>query len=82
MDIISDNNMYGMNLYQARILTFHNWPKQIIPNKFCLAQAGFYYTGQSDVIVCFMCNLKVNQWDREDKPWAEHLVGVLGLTAL
>lgn len=19
-----------------------------------------------------MCNLKVNQWDREDKPWAEH----------
>ncbi|MCW4345383.1 MAG: baculoviral IAP repeat-containing protein [Candidatus Thiodiazotropha endolucinida] len=72
MDLVSDNSLYGMHYYQDRILTFHNWPKQIIPDKFCLAQAGFYYTGQSDVTVCFACNLKLNQWDRQDMPWEEH----------
>ena len=54
MDLVSDKNLYGMNLYQDRILTFHNWPKQIIPDKFSLAQAVFYYTGQSDVFVFCM----------------------------
>ena len=61
-----------MKLYQDRILTFHNWPKQIIPDKHSLSQAGFYYTGQSDMTVCFACSLKVNQWDRADDAWQEH----------
>ena len=72
MDFLSDSSLYGMHLYQDRILTFHNWPRQIIPDKFSLPQAGFYYTGQSDVTVCFACNLKVNQWERHDKPLEEH----------
>ena len=72
MDIITDQQLYGMKMYQDRLLTYHNWPKQIIPNKHALAQAGFYYTGQSDFTVCFACNLKVNQWERQDNPWDEH----------
>ena len=76
MDILPDSCLFCMKLYQDRLLTFHHWPKQIIPDKYSLAQAGFYYTGQSDFTICFACGLKVNQW--------ELVVGwlVLGLTAL
>ncbi|MCG8113113.1 MAG: baculoviral IAP repeat-containing protein [Candidatus Thiodiazotropha taylori] len=72
MDITTDHGVYGMKMYQDRLLTFHNWPKQILPNKYALAQAGFYYTGQGDVTFCFACSLKVSQWERQDNPWDEH----------
>lgn len=73
MDILPESCLFGMKLYQDRLLTFHHWPKQIIPDKYSLAQAGFYYTGQSDFTICFACGLKVNQWERQDKPWDEHI---------
>ena len=71
--ILPESCLFGMKLYQDRLLTFHHWPKQIIPDKYSLAQAGFYYTGQSDFTICFACGLKVNQWERQDKPWDEHI---------
>ena len=73
MDILPESCLFGMKLYQDRLLTFHHWPKQIIPDKYSLAQAGFYYTGQSDFTICFACGLKVNQWERQDNPWDEHI---------
>lgn len=72
MDLLPDCQLYGMKRYQDRLRTFYNWPKQIIPDKYALAQAGFYYTGQSDLTVCFACHLKVYQWERHDNPWGEH----------
>ena len=71
MDILPDSCLFCMKLYQDRLLTFHHWPKQIIPDRYSLA--GFYYTGQSDFTICFACGLKVNQWERQDKPWDEHI---------
>ena len=73
MDILPESCLFGMKLYQDRLLIFHHWPKQIIPDKYSLAQAGFYYTGQSDFTICFACGLKVNQWERLDRPWDEHI---------
>lgn len=72
MDILPLDSTYGMTYYSDRVLTFHNWPKQLLPDKFSLAKAGFYYTGQSDLTVCFSCNLKINQWERTDQPLEEH----------
>ena len=72
MDLIPDCQSYGMSLYRDRLLTFHNWPKQLFPDKYALAKAGFYYTGQSDVTVCFSCHLKVGQCESYDQPWEEH----------
>jgi hypothetical protein len=34
---------------------------------------GFLYTGQSDVVQCFGCNIRVSQWEKTDNPWSEHL---------
>ena len=72
MDLIPDCQSYGMSLYRDRLLTLHTWPKQLFPNKYALEKAGFYYTGQSDVTVCFSCHLKVGQWESYDQPWEEH----------
>ena len=44
----------------------------MMPDKYSLAHAGFYYTGQSDYTVCFACHLKLNQWERHDSPLREH----------
>ena len=52
MDLIPDRQLYGMNLYLDRLLIFQNWHKQLFPYKYALAQAGLYYTGQSDITLC------------------------------
>ena len=59
--------------YEERLSTFVCWPLQISPNKFELAECGFYYTGQGDVVKCFSCGIKVCQWLVTDDARKEHL---------
>ena len=72
MDLIPNRQLYGMNLNRDRLLTFHNWHKQLFPYKYALAQGGFQFTGQSDITVCFSCHLKVSQWEKDNQPWDVH----------
>lgn len=58
--------------YEDRLETFRDWPKQIVPDKYALAKAGFRYTGQHDKVECFVCELKLTGWERIDDPWTEH----------
>jgi len=60
--------------YENRIKTFHSWPTQIKPGKVHLASLGFYYTGNNDTVECFSCGLRLNQWQRDDDPMAEHKI--------
>ena len=62
----------NMMFYEDRLSTFENWSKQINPDKYRLAKAGFYYKGQVDVVTCFSCNITVNDWETNDNPWEEH----------
>lgn len=62
----------NMLFYEDRLQTFENWPKQITPDKFSLAKAGFYYTGNSDKVRCFACGVGVMSWDLGDDAWKEH----------
>ena len=41
-----------MILYQDMLLIFQNWHKQLFPYTYALAQAGFYFTGQSGITLC------------------------------
>ena len=61
-----------MTFYQERLQSFKDWPKQLIPDKFSLAKAGFYYTGEHDKVQCFACSVKITRWERTDDPWLEH----------
>ena len=61
-----------MTFYQERLQSFKDWPKQLIPDKFSLAKAGFYYTGEHDKVQCFACSVELTRWERTDDPWLEH----------
>ena len=66
----------AMMFYEDRLTTFETWSKQILPNKFDLAKAGFYYIGNGDEVICFACSekvfAKVNSWEKTDVPFDEH----------
>ena len=37
-----------------------------------MADAGYYYMGQSDRVKCFHCDTICENWEAEDVPWVEH----------
>ncbi|NXY85673.1 BIR7B protein, partial [Alcedo cyanopectus] len=55
-----------------RLSTFQNWPQytDMCPEQ--LARAGFFYTGQRDLVRCFHCGGGVRNWSFGDDPWREH----------
>lgn len=55
----------------ARLESFKDWPcSWIKPEK--LATAGFYYTGESDKVKCFECQIEICEWQADDNPMADH----------
>ncbi|XP_046352667.2 E3 ubiquitin-protein ligase XIAP-like isoform X2 [Haliotis rufescens] len=57
---------------QGRLETFKYWSKQIRPTADQLCQAGFYFTGYADRVVCFACGCSLRNWDPEADPWVQH----------
>ncbi|XP_030359178.1 baculoviral IAP repeat-containing protein 7 [Strigops habroptila] len=57
---------------EARLLTFQNWPRYADMRPEALARAGFFYTGQGDVVRCFYCDGGVRNWSFGHDPWWEH----------
>ncbi|NXR10187.1 BIR7B protein, partial [Semnornis frantzii] len=57
---------------EMRLSTFQNWPQYTDISPEQLARAGFYYTGQGDVVRCFHCDGGVRSWSFGDDPWREH----------
>ena len=58
--------------YIKRLSTYEDWPIANVQSKEHMAQAGFYYTGYSDKVVCFHCNLGLKKWLAKDNPVQEH----------
>ncbi|NWU47750.1 BIR7B protein, partial [Dromas ardeola] len=57
---------------EMRLSTFRNWPRYTDMRPEQLARAGFFYTGQDDVVRCFYCDGGVRNWSLSDDPWREH----------
>ncbi|NXE88735.1 BIR7B protein, partial [Menura novaehollandiae] len=57
---------------EMRLSTFENWPQNSDMHPEQLARAGFFYTGQGDVVRCFYCDGGVRSWSFGDDPWREH----------
>ncbi|NXN80932.1 BIR7B protein, partial [Bombycilla garrulus] len=57
---------------EMRLSTFENWPRNSNVHPDQLARAGFFYTGQGDVVRCFYCDGGVRSWSYGDDPWREH----------
>ncbi len=56
---------------KERDKTFSVWPgpKELSTN---LADVGFFYTGEKDVVQCFQCHIKEGNWHPGDDPWNRH----------
>ena len=59
-------------LLSKRLKTFETWPVGIKQKPQELAEAGFFYSGHSDLTICFSCDLHLSKWEREDNAWIEH----------
>ena len=55
----------------ARLATFTNWQNRFI-SPADLANAGFIYTGDRDMVRCVFCGQYVGNWEEEDFPITEH----------
>ncbi|NWH81075.1 BIR7B protein, partial [Piaya cayana] len=57
---------------EMRLSTFQNWPRYTDMHPEQLARAGFFYTGQGDLVRCFHCDGRIRNWLLGDDPWREH----------
>lgn len=56
----------------SRLTTYSLWPRGLSQRPQELVDAGFYYTGKGDRVVCFHCGGGLKDWDQGDQPWVEH----------
>ena len=61
-----------MNEYYQRLATYERWPSSAVASPDRLADAGFYYTGSVDKVMCFSCGGRLRGWEPNDDPWTEH----------
>lgn len=57
-----------------RIASFENWPKGLSQKHDEMAKSGFFYTGQSDRVLCFFCGGCLRDWEQTDVPDEEHAI--------
>lgn len=55
-----------------RLRTFQDWPKAMKQKPEQLADAGFFYTGMTDRVICFSCGGGLSSWEDSDDPWEQH----------
>lgn len=65
-----DYPMYAIEVNRFR--TFDDWPKTIKQRPRELSDAGFFYTGKSDRVLCHSCGGGLRDWDVNDDPWEQH----------
>lgn len=56
----------------VRLASFQDWPETNCAVPDALARAGFFYTGNRDIVRCAFCRKLCDQWKREDIPWDAH----------
>lgn len=51
-----------------RLCSMHDYPSKQGPSLLRLAQAGFYYEGNGDELICFSCGVRNRNWSYGDSP--------------
>jgi len=57
---------------RLKTFTIFNWPFKTQTSLLDFAEAGLYYTGESDIVKCFLCNVSMGGWEPGDSPSGEH----------
>ncbi|XP_054005935.1 putative inhibitor of apoptosis [Hylaeus anthracinus] len=61
-----------MNVEENRLQTFTNWPENAAVDAARIAKAGFYYSGQAVEVQCFLCGIKISDWNYSDQAMVRH----------
>lgn len=65
------NIAYGT--YETRLKSFENWPRENHMDVRELAQAGFYWSKDRDIVICFSCGGGLVNFEAHDIPIVEHI---------
>ncbi|XP_052809741.1 baculoviral IAP repeat-containing protein 7-like isoform X2 [Mya arenaria] len=57
----------------SRLQTYTGWPHST-PTPYSLASAGFFYTGQHDLVRCHHCGIGLKDFSPVDDPMTEHII--------
>lgn len=57
---------------EDRLGSFSEWPTVLRNLSFEMCLAGFFYTGKSDRVQCFLCKVEIGEWSPNDVPWHRH----------
>ncbi|XP_005694651.2 PREDICTED: baculoviral IAP repeat-containing protein 1 [Capra hircus] len=57
---------------ELRLQSFKSWHPSSPLGAAALAKAGFFYTGESDIVQCFSCGGYLHEWEEGDDPLEEH----------
>ncbi|XP_045205357.1 E3 ubiquitin-protein ligase XIAP-like [Mercenaria mercenaria] len=63
--------LYDISSYEGRLDTFFDWKVPFL-DKEVLAEAGFWYTGTNDRVVCAECEGELYEWQLGDDPRQQH----------
>lgn len=58
----------------ARMASFKCWEYSNIVKPHQLVEAGFFYSGRKDLVICFCCGCRLEDWQIGDVAWKEHKV--------
>lgn len=56
-----------------RLKTFETWPKKDVVSPELLAQDGFIYLHEGDMVLCIFCELKLRAWEPGSTPSLDHV---------
>lgn len=70
--VIDTLNNIDYRFESTRLKSFKNWP-HIWTKSIQFAAAGFYYTGESDTVKCFECDIEIHTWLLQHDPMLEHI---------
>lgn len=70
--VIGSRKIPRYTTVEDRFATFLDWPISMKQKPKHMAQAGFYYTGKGDKVICYSCDLGIHKWIESDDPWFEH----------
>ena len=57
---------------ENRLNSFKECPVSLTITPKELSEAGFFYTGCNDRVICFCCGGGLNKWERGENAWTEH----------
>lgn len=61
-----------MNIEENRLQTFTDWPANAAVDAARIAKAGFYYSGYGLEVQCFLCGVKISDWNYGDQAIVRH----------